>query len=265
MNALKTGLFSGYKNMQDKNYIKAERLTLNYPLLDASSKTLRGMMSKDRHRFSLVRDKAHEVHGISNLSFEIFRGDRVGLIGPNGAGKTTLLKVLAGIYTPSSGSLKIKGEVSSMIDMGLGFDEDATGVENIFLNGYLSGCSKSEISERLEYIIEFADIGAFINFPLRVYSAGMRTRLAFAIASSRKPDIFLIDEVFGAGDADFLQKSRKKMDELIDRSNILFFASHTNELIRDYCNKAMIMRGGELLFFGATEEALEYYKQLERE
>lgn len=149
-----------------------------------------------------------------------------------------------------------------MIDMGLGFDEDATGIENIFLNGYLSGFSKSEIDERVENVIEFADIGAFIDFPLRVYSTGMRTRLAFAIASSRKPDVFLIDEIFGAGDADFFQKSQKRMNELIDRSNILLFASHSNELIRAYCNKAMVMRGGELLFFGATDEALEYYKRL---
>ena len=262
MNALRTGLSSGCENMQDKNYIKAEGLNLNYPLLDASSKTLRGMMSKDKYRFLLDEGRVQEVHGISNLSFEIFQGDRVGLVGPNGAGKTTLLKTLAGIYKPSSGILEIKGEVSSMIDMGLGFDEDATGIENIFLNGYLSGFSKSEIDKRVENVVEFADIGAFIDFPLRVYSTGMRTRLAFAIASSRRPDVFLIDEIFGAGDADFFQKSQKRMNELIDRSNILLFASHSNELIRNYCNKAMVMRGGELLFFGSTDEALAYYKQL---
>src|SRR5262249_3257896 len=177
------------------------------------------------------------VNALRSISFEARDGDRIGLVGTNGSGKTTLLRVLSGVYPPTHGTIELEGHISPMFDVTLGMNLDATGLENIRTCGVLWGLSPREIDGRIEDIARFTELDAFLSVPVRAYSAGMRMRLAFAIATARDPDILLLDEAIGAGDAIFFQKAFARLRELATRSNILFVASHSDSVIRQLCNK----------------------------
>ncbi len=198
-----------------------------------------GNISGDgRHRY---------VTALDGISFELKSGDRLGLIGPNGAGKTTLLKVLQGIYSPTSGSLDIEGRVDSLLNINLGFRREASGRRNITLRGLISGWNKDEIEERIDEIIEFSELGDFIDMPYKSYSRGMAARLAFSIATSFPPGILLMDEWMGAGDKSFQEKARQRMIDLTENAGIIVLASHNETLLEKTCNKTLALEGGKIM------------------
>lgn len=199
------------------------------------------------------------VNAIKDLTFEAEEGDRIGLIGGNGSGKTTLLRVLSEVYPPTRGRVEIEGRVSPMLDASLGMSMDATGHENIRMCGVLWGLTREEIEASVSDIADFTELGEYLNVPVRTYSSGMRLRLAFAIATLRQPDILLLDEVIGVGDASFFQKAYARLQKLIERSQIMFVATHVTSILENLCNKALWLHQGSLVAFGGAREVLASY------
>ena len=202
------------------------------------------------------------VTALNDISLTIERGDKVGLIGHNGAGKSTILRVMAGIYYPSSGACEVRGKVSTLFTPTLGLDVNSTGLENIELAGITLGLSRSAIKSLIPQIVEFCELGHYLQMPMRTYSAGMRTRLGFAIATSIEPDILLIDEVFGAGDRRFQNKARLRLDAMLGKANTLVLASHADDIVRSFCNKAIWMEHGHIRAMGAVDEVLAQFNAL---
>lgn len=201
------------------------------------------------------------VRAVSDVSLEARDGDRIGVIGSNGSGKTTLLRLIAGVYPPTTGSVTVSGRISPMFSTSLGMTPDATGLENIRISGTLWGLTRTEIEQGIDDVVEFTELGEFLNIPVRTYSSGMLTRLSFAIATLRKPEILLLDEIIGAGDAAFMAKARARMQGLVSRSNILFVSSHSDAVIRGFCNKVAWMDRGTLVGIGEVEEMLPAYRK----
>lgn len=186
------------------------------------------------------------VSVFNNLSLEIKDGERVGLLGHNGSGKSTLLRLMAGIYFPTSGNVVIRGKTAPLLDMVSGMQSDATGLENIYLRGAMLGMTREQIAAREKEIIEFSELGDFIHLPVKNYSQGMYTRLAFSITTSIQPEILLIDEGIGAGDEAFQHKAAKRITNLVQSSNILVFASHSQALLDQYCNRIIVLKKGKV-------------------
>ena len=203
--------------------------------------------------------KAPYIQALNNISASIEAGDRVGLVGPNGAGKTTLLRTIAGIYEPMSGHVTTEGRITSLLDVGLGVNIELTGRENIIMRGMYLGIRPKEMHKYAPEIEDFTELGEYLDMPLRTYSSGMRIRLIFAIATSLKPDVLLMDEWVMAGDAAFLDKAQKRMEEFVSSSSILILASHNKNLISKWCNKVIFLSGGDLIEFGETEKVLSLY------
>lgn len=199
------------------------------------------------------------IRAIDDMTVDISHGARVGLIGHNGAGKSTILRVMAGIYEPTAGNVRIEGEVASMFDIGFGMDPEATGWENIILRGMYLGYSRREILAAAPQIGELTGLGEFLDMPLRTYSAGMSTRLAFAVSTSIRPEILLIDEGIGAGDAAFLAQAKERMRSFIGSAGILVLASHSNDLIREWCSEGLWLEHGRVRMRGPVEEVLSAY------
>ncbi len=202
------------------------------------------------------------IRAIDDVSITLAKGDRLGLIGHNGAGKSTLLRVMAGIYKPVSGTVKIKGRVSPLFDISLGISFDDTGEENIFNIGMYLGVTKDQLKKKLPEIAEFTELGDFLHLPVRTYSTGMLTRLSFAIATSVEPDIMLLDEGLSAGDARYADKVRERVDRLVSQSSLMVLACHSDELIRSMCNKAVLMEKGKVIASGEVERVLAEYHAL---
>ncbi|HEX4045470.1 MAG TPA: ABC transporter ATP-binding protein [Gammaproteobacteria bacterium] len=241
--------------------IDLKRVFVEFPIYNINSRSLKknflrlatgGTVSKDANKHVIVRS-------LNDVSLSVRQGDRIGLIGHNGSGKTTLLRLLARIYEPTDGDLQITGHVSPMLDLMHGIEAEFTGYENITMRGTILGISRQQINQQMEEIAELTGLGDYLSMPVRTYSSGMMVRLAFAISTSIQPDILLIDEIFGAGDADFLQKARNRMISLLNQSNIVIMATHSDELIREFCNKALLLEGGRIKYFGAVDEALALY------
>ena len=201
-----------------------------------------------------------EFEALKNVSFEVKKGEVVGLVGHNGAGKSTILKVISGILKPTEGSVKVMANVVPMLELGSGFDMEMTGRENIFLNGAILGYSEEFLKEKYDEIVEFSEIGEFIDVPLRNYSSGMITRLAFSIATVVEPEILIVDEVLAVGDAAFQEKSRKRMMELMSGGTTVLFVSHDLSQIRTMCNRAVWIDHGEVKMFGDTETVCNAYQ-----
>jgi lipopolysaccharide transport system ATP-binding protein len=199
------------------------------------------------------RDVIH-VRALDGINFKLLDGDRMGIIGHNGAGKSTLLKVLAGVYEPDRGRVDVQGRISSMIDINLGLDMELTGRENIVTMGRMRGYTLREIHKKIPEIIEFSELGNFIDLPIKTYSAGMTTRLVFGVATSLEPDILLMDEWIGAGDAGFFQKAVDRLNDILTRSRVIVLASHNFSLINDLCNKLLVLDSGKQIFFGDTAQ-----------
>ncbi|EKD70270.1 MAG: hypothetical protein ACD_46C00581G0005 [uncultured bacterium] len=213
-----------------------------------------GKVSKDAHQHVVVKS-------LNNINLKIEHGERVGLIGHNGSGKSTLLKLLANIYEPTSGSVSIDGSVSPLLDIICGIEAEFTGYDNIIQRGTILGLTRKQIKNQIDNIAALTGLGDYLSMPVRTYSSGMMVRLAFAISTSIKPEILLIDEIFGAGDADFMEKARAKMVSLLDQSNIVVLASHSDELIKEFCNKVLLLDGGCVKYFGNVQTGLEMYHQ----
>lgn len=202
------------------------------------------------------------VEALSGLNLELNPGDRLGLLGHNGSGKSTLLKVLAGVYAPTSGSAVIEGRRLSMFDLGQGIQTDGSGIENIIALGMLHGRSRKEINAAMDSIIEFSELGDYINMPVRTYSAGMLVRLAFAVVTGWPADILLIDEVIGAGDAGFFEKAYGRITDMVNQSSIVVLASHSHDHLRNFCNKGLVMNRGRMHFMGDINQAIDSYHTL---
>ncbi len=205
--------------------------------------------------------KYEEFWALKNIDFEVKKGEVVGIIGHNGAGKSTLLKIISGILKPTEGSVNVQGVVVPMLELGSGFDQDLTGRENIFLNGAILGYSEEFLKEKYDEIVEFSELGKFIEIPLRNYSSGMIMRLAFSIATVVNPDILIVDEILAVGDADFQAKSKARMMELMGGGTTVLFVSHTLDQIREMCDKVLWIEHGQMQAFGETEEICNKYEQ----
>lgn len=203
-----------------------------------------------------------EFWALRDVSFKIEKGDRLGVMGFNGAGKSTLLKVVAGVLKPTTGSVKVRGVIAPMLELGAGFDMNYTGKENIFLYGATMGYSRKFLEEKYDEIVEFSELGKFINTPMKNYSSGMKSRLGFAIATAVKPDILILDEVLSVGDATFKEKSEQRIMELMDDGVTVLFVSHSTERVKKICNKAIILTKGQLVASGDAESICKIYTEM---
>ena len=199
------------------------------------------------------------IEALRDLNLEIKSGDRLGIVGHNGAGKSTLLRLLSGVFEPSSGKITRSGTISSLVDISLGINGENTGRENIFLRGKLMGLSKKQIDQKIDEIIEFSELGDYINLPVRIYSSGMLLRLAFSVSTSITADILVMDEWLSVGDGAFAERSSERLRNLVDESEILVIASHTKELIQETCNRVVWLEHGRIKKTGSTEEIVQEY------
>lgn len=203
-----------------------------------------------------------EFHALRGVDLEIFRGETVGIVGRNGSGKSTLLQLICGTLTPSCGSVEVNGRIAALLELGAGFNPEFTGRENIFLNGTVLGLTTAEIAARLERITEFADIGGFIDQPVKTYSSGMYVRLAFAVAINVDPEILVVDEALSVGDEAFQRKCFAKIEEIRDRGATILFVSHSAGTVIDLCDRAFLLDGGELLTQGKPKDVVSLYQKL---
>jgi ABC-2 type transport system ATP-binding protein/lipopolysaccharide transport system ATP-binding protein len=241
--------------------IELNDVSVSFPIYSAGSRSFKNAMLAATTGGRIGNEAKHVVvQALDQVSLKFGVGDRVALIGHNGAGKTTLLRVLAGIYEPRGGWVKIEGRVTPMFDINLGIDPESTGYENIILRGLYLGLTKAEIMERRDSVAEFTELGPFLDFPVRTYSAGMHARLAFAMATCINPEILLLDEGIGAGDAGFMEKANLRLDQFVAKTGILVLASHTDDLVRRLCNKAVLMEHGRAVWVGEVNEGLAVYR-----
>ena len=229
-------------------YINFKNVVLEYPIYNAKSMSLRNQLVNLTTGGVLANETSDvlTVRALDKVSFDLKDGDRVGLVGHNGAGKTTLLRTMAGIFHPISGEVKSEGRISSIIELGGGLDNELSGYENIIRMGMMLGGTKLEMETSLPDIEEFTDLGNFLSVPVRTYSAGMLMRLMFAVGTSIRPEILLVDEMFGTGDASFRDKAESRMKRLIGDAKIFVFASHSHELIEKYCHKIFVLEHGKV-------------------
>ncbi len=240
-----------------------EQVNLHYASVaykERSLKSLLGNVVKKNNKPRKAR--VADIHALKDISISIQRGERVGLIGHNGAGKSTFLKTVAGLYPISSGRITVNGKIRSLFDLSLGFEPDATGRENIFYRGLLLGLTPAFIREKEEEIIEFAGLGEFINYPIKTYSAGMQVRLAFAISTAVGGDILLLDEVIGAGDANFMKKAKQRIHQLVEHSEILILATHDMASLQGICQRTLVLHQGAIVFDGPTDQAINEYNKI---
>ena len=208
------------------------------------------------------REKGKVTRALDHVSFHLEDGDRVALVGPNGAGKSTLLKMLAGVYTPSEGTCKTDGSIGTLFDIYHGMDDDLTGSEFILTRGLFRGASKKNLQKMIPEIREFSGLGDYLYQPLRVYSDGMRVRLAFAVATQFEPEILLLDEIFGAGDQTFFDRASERLLEIANRSGITVFSTHWLELAERFCNRAIWLDKGGIVVDGPIDAVFDSYRQV---
>ncbi len=237
--------------------IEVSDLGVMYNLRFSRKTTLRETIGKMARR----DHDEKEFWALRNVSFKIQTGESLAVIGPNGAGKSTLLQVLAGILMPSEGSLIVRGRISSLLTLGAGFDQDLSGRENIRLAGAFLGMDTKEIEDRLEAMIEYADIGEFIDVPIRTYSSGMRARLGFSIATSLDPDVLLLDEVLATGDQVFRAKSKARVLELVRAAKAIVLVTHDMQWVTEYCNRAIMLERGRVVAEGDPAEVVRLHQE----
>ncbi len=244
--------------------ITVEKVSVDFPIYGGSSRSLKKTLISMGTGGRIARDAGDRlcVQALRDVSLELEEGDRVGLVGPNGAGKTTLLRVLAGVYEPTRGIVRRNGYVSPLFSATLGMDMEATGYENIVLRGLFLGLSPRQIRGMMDEIVEFTELGDYLALPMHTYSSGMRLRLAFAVSTCFDPDILLIDEGIGAGDAQFLEKAKRRMERFVGRSSILVIASHSENLVKRLCTKAAFLDRGELKEFGSVCQVLSAFNDV---
>lgn len=204
--------------------------------------------------------KYEEFWALKDVSFHVRQGEVLGIVGHNGAGKSTLLKVISGILRPTEGAVSVRGSIVPMLELGSGFDHDLSGRENIFLNGAILGYSEHYLQEKYEAIVDFSELGKFIDVPIRNYSSGMLMRLAFSIATVVEPEILIVDEILAVGDAAFQEKSKQRMRELMSGGTTVLFVSHSLEQIRQMCDQVLWLEHGAIKMLGATQSVCDAYE-----
>lgn len=236
----------------DKTVIKFSNVTKVYKLYKSDRARFKGLFSK--------KVKYKENRAVNNLSFEVRQGESVALFGRNGAGKSTILKMITGVCFPTEGKVDVDGKVSALLELAAGFDVESTGRENIAFKCSLMGLTESEIAEVEPDIVEFADVGDYIDQPLRSYSSGMKARLGFAISVNARPDILIVDEALSVGDKAFRKKCKDKVAEIMADENVtLLFVTHSLATAKDFCKRGIVLEKGRMLFDGSIDEAIEFY------
>lgn len=229
--------------------VKAVNLGVQFPIYNAPTRSLKKTILRTATGGRIAADQSGRVcvRALDQVSFDVAEGDRVGLVGSNGSGKTTLLRVIAGVYEPTEGSIAVKGRIASLLDISMGLEPEASGYENIVLRGLMMGIKPKEIRRKIADIAEFSELGDYLGMPLRTYSSGMVMRLAFSVSTNIDPEVLIMDEWLSVGDANFVDKAEKRLQELLKRTPILIIASHSPELVTKLCNKVMKLANGRLL------------------
>jgi homopolymeric O-antigen transport system ATP-binding protein len=241
-------------------HLLLKNIGIEFPIYQKAGRQLRKALFRTAvGGFIGASDKTGRVvvRALSDIDLTIRSGERVALLGANGAGKTTLLRCMAGIYHPTAGRLDTNGRLVPLFDIKLGFDEEATGYENILLRGLLMGLTRSEVERKIDDIASFSGLGDFLDFPVRTYSSGMGLRLLFSLATSVDAEVLLLDEWIAAGDREFLSRADRRLRDMIDRSHILVFASHNFPLVESLCTRAIVLESGRMTFDGPVKEAIQ--------
>jgi ABC-type polysaccharide/polyol phosphate transport system ATPase subunit len=254
--------------------ILAKNIHVEFPIYDQTARSLKhtlglGPLAKGVSRLAAGKNVGGQIgtgetgrvviKALDGLTFEIHEGDRIGLLGHNGSGKTTLLRTVAGIYEPVSGDMRINGRTFPLFDLQLGMDMDATGIENIWMRCKLLGLTTQQIKDALDDIADFTELGEYLHMPIRAYSTGMMLRLAFAISTAMTPEILILDEMIGTGDATFIARADARLKKFLARAGILVIASHAMPILRQWCNKGMLLEHGRLIAFGPLEDVIARY------
>jgi ABC-2 type transport system ATP-binding protein len=236
--------------------IRTENIGVQYTLRFNKKKTVRQSLGE-----LLSRHPVEKFWALQHVSIRLVHGESLAVIGPNGAGKSTFLQVLAGIIRPSEGIVDVRGQISGLLTLGAGFDQELTGRDNILLAGAFLGLDEGVVRELLPAIIEYADLGDFIDAPIKIYSSGMRARLGFSIATSVDPDILLLDEVLATGDATFREKSKARVIELVQAAKAVVLVTHDMSWVTEYCNRAILIERGRIVVEGDPEEVVEVHRE----
>lgn len=247
--------------MEKNYYINMDNVDMSYPSNVYNARSIK------EDFFSIIkrnqkRELLKDVHALRNFTMHVSEGERVGVIGHNGAGKSTLLKTIAGIYPIESGTIDVQGKIRALFDISLGFDLESTGRENILYRGLLLGASPEEMKEKMDEIVAFADIGEFIDYPVKAYSTGMAVRLAFAVSTCIDGDVLLLDEILGAGDAEFQVKARKRIFDLMDNSKLMVLVTHDLEAAVNICSRVILLQKGSIVYDGDPKTAVNEYKRI---
>ena len=235
--------------------IKCEKICKMYKLYDKPG-------DRVKEALGLSKNPLYREHfALSDVDVEVYRGECVGIIGTNGAGKSTLLKIITGVLNPSSGSVSVNGKISALLELGAGFNMEYTGMENIYINGRMTGYTREEVDEKMQDILDFADIGDFVYQPVKTYSSGMFVRLAFAVAINIEPDILIVDEALAVGDVFFQAKCFKKFEEFKNQGKTILFVSHALGTIQKYCDRAILLNKGHKLAEGKPKDIIDLYNK----
>ncbi len=242
-------------------YIKLKNASISFAIYNSKTRSVRTEL------FKAIGGKIHSVDStvfvdaLNSINLEINEGDRVGIIGHNGAGKTTLLKLLSGVYEPTKGACYSKGSVSSLTDITMGMDPDSSGYQNIIMRCILLGMTIKEAKEKVDDVIEFSELREYIDLPMRTYSTGMYLRLAFTISTCIVPDILIMDEMIGTGDASFIEKARLRLMNFISKTKIIVLSSHNMQIIKDICNKGLWMEKGKVIMYDDIDKVVKAYEE----
>lgn len=247
---------SNNAQIDDNIAIKVEHLTMEFKITKDKIDTLKEFVIR-----TLKRNKKGKetVKVLNDISFEVYKGDKIGILGFNGAGKSTLLKILAGIYEPTSGSITINGKVAPLLELSAGFDKNYTGKNNIYLNGAFLSMDKDFLDKKYNEIVEFSELGEYINYPVKNYSSGMRAKLGFSIATLVEPDILIVDEILSVGDIKFRKKSSEKINELMAEGVTVLLVSHSIGQVRKICDKCIWIDNGKIVMEGEANEVCDAY------
>ena len=238
--------------------IKVENLSKVYKLYNKPVDRMKESLHPFRKRYH------RDFYALNDVSFEIKKGETVGIIGKNGSGKSTLLKILTGVLTPTSGKVEVNGRVSALLELGAGFNPEFTGLENVYFNGSIMGYTREEMDAKIDDILSFADIGDFINQPVKMYSSGMFVRLAFSVATVVEPEILIVDEALAVGDSHFVNKCFHRINTMRNKGLTLLFVSHSAEAILTLCSRAFLLENGSCLYSGSAENVINKYNKLYR-
>ncbi|WP_296872592.1 ABC transporter ATP-binding protein [uncultured Methanobrevibacter sp.] len=246
-----------YNNqLEDNVAVRVEHVSMEFKISKDKIDTLKEYVIRTLKRNKKEKEK---IRILNDISFEVHKGDKLGILGFNGAGKSTLLKILAGIYEPTYGKITINGKVAPLLELSAGFDKNYTGKNNIYLNGAFLSMDKDFLDEKFDEIVEFSELGEFINYPVKNYSSGMRAKLGFSIATLIEPDILIVDEILSVGDIKFRKKSSEKINELMAEGVTVLLVSHSINQIRKICNKCIWIESGRIVMEGPSDEVCDAY------